>query len=88
VHEATGHILSQILQACFDDRVVGPDFPRDTLRVFVYLAGDRRLLTTQYVLVSAANHTILINRKLEEHIHSLPIGILIRPRKKVVGMAL
>src|SRR5262249_52489329 len=47
---------------------VGSDFPGDLLRLFVYLAGDRRPLTTQHVLVSAAYHTILINRKLEEHI--------------------
>src|SRR4029077_8381154 len=68
VHEATGNILSQILQACFDDCVVGSDFPSDPLSLFVYLAGDRRLLTAQYVLVSTAYHTILINRKLEKHV--------------------
>jgi hypothetical protein len=31
VHEATGNILSQILQACFDDCVTCPDFPCHTL---------------------------------------------------------
>src|SRR5271165_2578568 len=68
VHEATGNILSQILQACFDDCVVGSDFPSDPLSLFVYLAGDRRLLTAQYVLVSSAYYTILIDRKLEKHV--------------------
>ena len=68
VHEATGNILSQILQACFDDCVVGSDFPSNPLSLFIYLAGDRRLLTAQRVLVSTAYHPILINRKLEKHV--------------------
>src|SRR5271165_5682805 len=68
VHEATGNILSQILQARFDDCVVGSDSPSNPLRLFIYLAGDRRLLPAQRVLVSTAHHPILINRKLEKHV--------------------
>ena len=35
VHEATGNILSQILQARFDDCVVGSDSPSNPLRLFL-----------------------------------------------------
>src|ERR1700749_1704226 len=68
MHEATGDILREILQARLDHRVIGPDFPRDPLGLFIYLTGNRRLLTTQHVLISTAYHAILIDRKLEEHV--------------------
>jgi hypothetical protein len=48
VHEAGGNILSEILQARFDNSVIGPDFPRDPLSLFVYLTGNRRLLATPF----------------------------------------
>jgi hypothetical protein len=68
VHEATGNILSQILQARFDDCVVDSDSRSNPLRLSIYLAADRRLLPAQRVLVSTAHHPILINRKLEKHV--------------------
>jgi hypothetical protein len=63
MHKAAGDIFSEVLQPGLDDGVVGTDFPRDTLRFFIYLAGDRRVLATQDVLASAAYYTILIKSK-------------------------
>src|SRR5215469_8761430 len=66
--KATCDILGQVLQAGFDDSVTGPDFPGDSLRLFIDLPGNGRLLAAQDILVGSRHHSILINRELKEHV--------------------
>src|SRR6516162_7768304 len=75
MYKAAGNVLSQVLQPGLDDGIIGTDFPGYPLCLFVDLSGDRRFFPAQNILISSANNTILINRKLKEHI-GVPLFLL------------
>src|SRR5208337_3104021 len=68
MHQATGDLLSQILQAGLDHgAAIRADFPGYPLGFLVHLAGDWRCLSTQEVFKGAGDYSIFVDRDLKEH---------------------